>query len=350
MAVTFQTAVNDLMQTATGIRPVDFDTLRTLSGRVVQAGVTVDPAVRSKAIGQMVDVILAAPPLRAAMVALACGALVEQGAHPYLAVHAIVTRLGGILGDASEFAQACMDQAAADDFDGDPIARYGDAVAGTMSEQATAFSALEVMTRPAIAMIARSARARNATRDEGRLLSRARRFPLEHGMLDWLMRLLTVLDDELLWVLHPGLGRGWQVEISGIVGNHQLFVLLEDSLIGEGSLPGERPPPHVVAAARRTQPGPIYRFQYRAVGPAGLLPDSTLSQDPALTISVTQDPADIPRYDNGRLLLLADQPDGPTARINAPYAGLEADLRVVAALSPAEVKETLEAIHNLNDG
>jgi hypothetical protein len=62
-----------------------------------------------------------------------------------------------------------------------------------------------------------------------------------------------VLDDEELLVLHPALGKGFRVWVSGIATGRQLHTLLADALIGDpaqGLLPGTRPDPRVVALAR----------------------------------------------------------------------------------------------------
>ncbi len=78
-------------------------------------------------------------------------------------------------------------------------------------------------------------------------------FPAQTPAIECIRKLLQILDNEELIVLHPALRRGYRVRISGIGDNFQLHTLLADALIGDpaqGWLPGERPDPVVVAAAR----------------------------------------------------------------------------------------------------
>jgi hypothetical protein len=342
----FEAAVNQLMQTAVSPMPIPFETLQQHAGSVVNAGSQATPDARTYAIGRMVDTILEAEPLRAAMIALTCGALVEQGANPYVAVHAILTRLGGIIGDAAPFAQACLDRAQADGFDGDPITKYGDSVRQTMSKGAAAISAMDIFCRPAIAMLSRSKRARRATLDEGRMIARARRFPVEHAMLAWLRDLLNVLDDEDLIVIHPENKQGVQVNIEGINGNHQLFVLLEDLFIGSHMLPGERPAPDVVKAAKHFRPAdhPPYTFAYQYANWQALQLDGTLSTDDTFWLWGEGIPADIAKVDTMRVMLMMPPNYSRTFIISTLYEGLTAEISLLKRLSTAEVETWLERI------
>jgi hypothetical protein len=346
----FNQAVDNLIARMNDVLPMTFEDLRDIAGQVVQTGEFVDDETRNQGIGRMVDTILAAASMRAAMVAIACGALVEQGAHPYIAIHAIITRLGEAVGEASQFAQACLDQAKANGVAEDQaIDRYGQALSRTMSAQANAYSAMEIFCRPAVAMISRSKRARRAANDEGRLVSRLKRFPIHHDMLHWLSQLLAVVDDEELIVIHPEYQLGYRVQIEGIAGNHQLFVLLEDALIGDekqGWIPGDAPRPQIVAAATQYNQYNhltpyVFAFHYtswEAYHPDGYL-NITDNADEWLWPEGI--PADIPKINDQRVILLGPTPFTRTFGINSIFEGLEPSLQVLEHLSTDSINSLL---------
>ncbi|NOK85693.1 MAG: hypothetical protein GFH27_549367n8 [Chloroflexi bacterium AL-W] len=351
----FNQAVDTLINRMNNVTPMTFDDLRDVAGLVVQAGEFVDDETRSQGVGRMVDTILAAPTMRSAMVAIACGALVEQGAHPYIAIHAIITRLGEALGHAAQFAQACIDRAQTDNVPPEEaIDRYGQALSRTMSAQANAYSAMELFCRPAVAMISRSKRARRAANDEGRMASRLRRFPVHHDMLHWLAQLLAVVDDEEIIVLHPEYQLGYRVQIEGIAGNHQLFVLLEDALIGDetqGWLPGEKPRPQVVAAATQYNQynhSTPYMFGFHYASWQSLNPEGYLNigDNAEQWLWAEGIPADIPKFEDVRVILLGPTPYTRTFGINAIFEGLEPNLQVLEQLSAEAVKLWLHRLMN----
>lgn len=348
----FEQAIDALIARIDEPTPITFDGLRDYAGVVVQAGENVDDETRSAGVGKLVDTILSAQPMRAAMVALACGALVEQGAHPYLAVHAIITRLTEVLGQAEQFVNACLERAKAEGVpETEAIDRFGQGLSKTLSAQATAYSAMEIFCRPAVAMISRSKRARRAANDEGRMVARLKRFPVHHDMLHWLSQLLSVLDDEKLVVIHPEYQLGYEVEIEGIAGNHQLFVFLEDSLIGdehEGWLLGDKPRPQVVASAREYNQynhATPHEFTYHYSNWRSLNDDGVIDlQSHEHWIWGEGVPADIEKLDDIRVILLSDPPYKRTFGINAIFEGLEPDFRVIRQLEHGEVVNWLKRI------
>jgi hypothetical protein len=348
----FEQAVDRLIARIEDPTPITFDGLRDIAGDVVQAGEFVDGETRSAGVGKLVDLILSAQPMRAAMVALACGALVEQGAHPYLAVHAIITRLSEILGQAEQFVRACLERAKADGVpEPEAIDRYGQGLSKTLSAQATAYSAMEILCRPAVAMISRSERARRAANDEGRMVAKLSAFPIHHDMLHWLSQLLSVLDHEKMLVIHPEYQLGYEVEITGIAGNHQLFVFIEDTLIGdehEGWLTGEKPRLQVVSAAREFNQynhATPHEFAFHYSSWRGLGADGVVDlQSHEHWVWGEGIPADIPKFDDVRVLLLSEPPYKRSFGINAIFEGLEPDLTVVRQLSLQEVTDVLDRI------
>lgn len=350
ISLDFEQSVADLIALAQSGQPVRFETMQAQAGVVVQAAASVDVEARSRAVGQMVDAILAAAPMRSAVVALACGALVESGAHPYLAIHAIITRLGATLGDAAIFAEAC---AAAALEAGTPleeaVSAHGDAVGRTLpGDKAAAYAAVELYCRPAIAMISRSKRARRAANDEGRMIARLRRFPLPHRMVNWLLQLLAVLDDETYVVLHPESRKGFFVSTDGIAGNHQLMVLVEWAVMRpaqSGYLSGQSPTPDVVAAARRQVASPPnHTLRFHFADWRALQDDATVSLVDETTLWGEGIPADIPTLDDHRIVLLAPTRQPRTLIVAAPFQGLDATVTRVQPMLSAEVESWLARI------
>ena len=353
--------VDNLLNLVFAQRPVEFEELQLAAGIVVNAGASATEDERNQAIAKMTDAILASSPMRCAIVSLTCGALVEQGAHPKLAIDHIRTRLGEMLGNGTVFANACISLAEKngkfEDKDYTPeqaVADYADQVAGTMSDKAGAYAALDLLCRPMIAMAARSMVALQGAQEDGLLVSRLKKFPVEIPMLSWLRQLLMVLVGEPLLVLHPVLKRGYHVQINGIVGNFQLFTLLEDALIGDldqGWLPGNKPPAHIVESVRRQMPESFpANNQFNCSNWQALNPDGTLNVYEAMPHWIWGEgaPADIEKFDGVRVVLLSDPPYLRSFNMTAPFAGLEAELRVEAILPEDEVFEWLERIAAAN--
>ncbi|MFW5691089.1 MAG: hypothetical protein ACOCXZ_01200 [Chloroflexota bacterium] len=331
---TLQQAVEALQALVAVGQPVEEAALRSAAGAVVDAGRRADDEGRSAAVGALVDTVLAAPPLRAAYVALACGALVEQGAHPYLAVHAVITRLGEILGTAESFAKACMKTARDnDDVTDDPVGRYGAQVAAGMGAAASAYTAMEILCRPAIAMISRSERARRAANDEGRMVARVRRFPVQHTLLDWLGRLLDTLDAAEVVALIPGEGRGVRVQVAGLALNLQLNVLLEGALV---TSPVDRPGAAVLqAAARYAAPDvPQHRFSYRLADP----------RYPTVALPHDGRPAALMQVEGARVAILIPAVEMDPVPVSAPFQGMIAELTVIERLTGDEVSAWLAQV------
>lgn len=131
-----------------------------------------------------------------------------------------------------------------------------------MPEQADAWLAAAHLLRAMTAVLSHSASARATARSDhelaaalGRMLDLA-----DPDCAGFVRQLLRVLDGEELVVLHPGLGRGYRVRISGVADNFQLDVLLAAALIGEPEQAGcpapaptrrSRRPPRTARSATR---------------------------------------------------------------------------------------------------
>ena len=99
-----------------------------------------------------------------------------------------------------------------------------------------------------MACLSRSAELRRTLPQKAALTARLRRYSERYGFLG---KMLAVLDDEPLVVLHPKTARGFRFVMGGIADNFQLHLLLLAALAGEGpdQIPGTVPPTEAVAAS-----------------------------------------------------------------------------------------------------
>ena len=165
--------------------------------------------------------------------------------------------------------------------------------------------------------------------------------------------MLRVLDDEPLLVLHPGTRRGYRVRCGGIADNFQLHTLLAGALIGapdQGWLPGERPDPRVLAAARDQPVAPDARIaqgSFNLWAWRGWRPDGTFPEVPQGTefwIWNEGMPADIPLFDGVRVVLLGPQPYPRSWNADRCFEGLHAYLNVEETLDAGAVQRWLDRI------
>src|SRR5207253_5340017 len=104
-----------------------------------------------------------------------------------------------------------------------------------------------------IAFLGRSKKARSEARSRPDLLALSGENDAALGGASFLTKILRVLDDEPLLVLHPGERKGYRLKMSGVGTNFELFILLADAVIGDpraGWLPGEKADPDLVASCR----------------------------------------------------------------------------------------------------
>src|SRR5439155_10872310 len=106
------------------------------------------------------------------------------------------------------------------------VDEFGSQVAQQQPALAWAWTATDLFGRAAMAMLARSKAGRQAARQDAQFAGELARLAGVQPLADWLSQLLAILDDEEILVLHPGLGRGYRVRISGLADNFQLHLLL----------------------------------------------------------------------------------------------------------------------------
>jgi hypothetical protein len=344
------------------------ETLR-LSQAVVEAVVDADPATQTDTLQRMADAIATTDHARASAVAIGCGAIVENGGDPDIAIDPILEHLPETLAEAAVFIDACQERAqqekaaagsgeqagqgegeseeAEEEDEGNLVDRFGYDVAQELPAQGQAWLALRPMCLGAIAMLSRSPRARQQARGMEELLDRAGYLAGRHDQVSFLYMMLQVLDNEELLVLHPESKRGYRVRISGIADNFQLHLLLADVLIGDparGLLPGKRPDPRTVAAARdkpvdpraRTAQGSFNLWTWRGLQPDGKLPQEM--GDSSNWIWNEGTPSDIPHFEGVRVVLLGPPAYARSWNAGRRFDGMPGELRLEEVL-PAEAAE-----------
>jgi hypothetical protein len=315
------------------------------------------------------DSIASAEMPGAAIVAICCGAIVESGGNPELVIDSTLSRLGETMMAAQLYAEAC-EEAAADDEDeadntddeddeDDPIERFGPAVAERMPENAKAFEALEPLCMGAVSMLSHSQRGRKQAREQHpNLPALADDLAPYHERVLLLARILNVLDEERIVVLHPTEKKGYRVRMSGVGTNVELFILLGDALIGdpaESWLSGKKPDPAVAAACRdqpadtvkgKTATGAFNLYNWKALLPDGTLPDPKDYASSKDWIWMEGIPSDIQKYEGQRIVLLGPPPYARVLRPGRCFEGMVASVLVESKMTLEEVEELLKKLVN----
>jgi hypothetical protein len=216
------------------------------------------------------------------------------------------------------------------------IARFTSAAAtpgmseGEARELAEAWFTADEWVQPMLYLGQRK-EVRAALPERQRLMAAAEPVRQQISAAHWLYGLLLVLDDEPLTVLHRPTGRGYHVAISGIGDNFQLHTLLAARLIGdeaEGMLPGQPPTAAMIAAATDGSD----------LTPAGgLTGQFNLVDGYGQWIWNEGRPADIPRLEGERVVVLDPPPYPRTWNAGRAYPLMHPALTVHRTLTADEV-------------
>lgn len=303
---------------------------------------------------------------RAGLLAIVCGALVEQGAGMEPVAGPVLTRFSEAVQHALPFVEACNAEAGIKESpDGEEpgdlsaeeaIERFGQHVSERLPDAAQAFASLEWLSTAALAVLSRSKALRKQVQADTPLTQAIARFA-ELGMeLPCFYEMLSLLDDEQLIVLHPALARGYAIRIAGIGNNFQLHTLLADALIGnfeQGWLPGERPSPDVAALAkdapiRNPDELPPAYGAFNLWNWTGLRADGTFPEGQAAGkehwIWNEGVPADIVPFQGTRVILLGPPPYARSWGSGRLFPAMVGELEVLRHLSPAEVRDWLDRL------
>jgi hypothetical protein len=321
---------------------------------VVKLGARASTKQRNAALALLADPITSAEIPHGPLVAIACGALVEQGGDAHLVGQAILQRFTVLLGAAGVFVAACRAAAVAEgvgDDDADSIVeRYTPRLGPEMPEHANAWGSLDIMCRPALAILQSSKTDRQSACVNVPLMDGIRALADVHDGASWILQLLDVLDDEPLLVLHPALRRGFRITISGIADNFQLHTLLAGALIGnpkKGWLPGKPPDPRVLAAARdRTVDARADSAigSFNLVNWSGLAADGTVPEGSDTSghwIWNEGTPRDILTFEGLRVVLLTPPPYVRSWNAGRRFPSLPGELQVREQLPADEVQDWL---------
>lgn len=285
---------------------------------------------------------------------LALGALVESGAKPELAWPAIEHGLAATLQAAAKYAEACLDRVDHLALD-EAVKSEREPVKKKMPKETAAWDLLRSKCMAATACLARSPELREKARESGRLLKAA------DPLIDYVeevtafSRVLLIVHDEPLLVIHPEMRRGWRFVMRDLSTTTELYVLLLDAIIGDpkkGQLPGKRPNPKAVTTVKDPDNAPkntaLLDVPFHTVAWTGLLPDGTLPDPTSEQVEhenwvwLEGVPGQIPPFERERVILLQGPVMKRNVEVPVPYDALFPSLKPKGKLSRAEVDRLLE--------
>jgi hypothetical protein len=324
---------------------------------------------------RMAKMMLEIPLPLASLFALGSGTLIERGADVEIPAKAIFERTHEALILATHFGKACLEQAKkhhAEDHQKDDsgnedneldieacIEEYGSSLARQMREEAGGWQALDFLSTAALAIVTRSSHQRTIVRSNTEFMKALQECPAD-STLHCLRVALNLLENEKIIVLHPELHRGYHIRINNLGLNFELHTLLADALIGDpaqGWLPGQRPDPRVVAAAkdgpvpmpgdRRSKnfppaEGAFNLWNWRGLQPDGRLPDGYGHSKH--WIWNEGQPADIELFEGTRIILLGPPPYHRTWNAGRFFPHINSELEVLEKLPEEQVRQWLTRI------
>jgi hypothetical protein len=327
---TFTDAVNDLLAVSR-THPPDlhavFDACSAVNATTAQTPLP----ERNAALTQLAEIVMEEHPLVAGVVAVVCGAIIEQGADTRIPAAAILDKTARILPEARKYAAACAMQGLQPEAP-ETLQHFG----SKLPLAVDCWQAIDFFYRAVVAVTSRSVDARRRITDAMRQDAQAISEVSTGG--HWLNKMFQVLIDEIIIVLHPEQQRGYKLQINGIADNFQLHLLLADTLIGnpaEGWLVGDKPEPAISAIMRGDAPndaGLVAAGSFNLYHYGGLRPDGTVDAD----FSGSQHwiwgegiPADILPFEGIRVILLGKPPYVRTWNAQRMFDALKGEIIVL---------------------
>src|SRR5262245_22511243 len=201
----FLQSVNRLADAAAGSSPLE--SLHDDLSLVVDALGSSSARDRDEALRRLGKAIHDAELPRASLVALGCGAIVEHGGDPDIAIESILTRLPAALQQARAYRAACKaaEAKAAAQHGGEPPTFFFHGSQESQDERdlSLVWDSLDSLARGANCMLSRSVEARKRARTSPEIRDLAWGLADDHEQAGYLAELLEVLDDEMLLVIHP---------------------------------------------------------------------------------------------------------------------------------------------------
>lgn len=358
------TAIDQLFTQITG-RPFSMHELQRELQQVLRQAVGAPREDLDAALRRLEEPASDLPLLPAALLAVGCGALIEYGGSATTVAPMIFQRTSDALQLATSFVHACQDAARTRPTEtSDPenaelcVEEYGEQISTQMPEEAQAWSALKMLCQAAIATLS-DAHVRQSIRNDEPFIVALQAFPVQTSAIECIHKLLLILENEELTVLHPQFRRGYRIRISGLGDNFQLHTLLADALIGDpthGWLPGERPDPVVVAAAKdglcphtleesRTFPsaqGAFNLWNWQSLQTDGTLPTGTTQSRYWIWNEGT--PADIATFEGTRIILLGPPPYARSWNAGRKFPFIPGQLEVLEILTQDRTEDWLSRL------
>lgn len=291
---------------------------------------------------------------RAAQVLLlALGALVESGAPPELAWPSIEHGLVATLDGAAKFAQACLDRVDHLALD-EAVKSEREPVKKKLPKETAAWDLLRSKCMAATACLTRSPKLRAKVRTSGKLMSAADPLVDYVDEVTAFSRVLRILHDEPLLVIHVEQRKGWRFTIRDLSTTTELYVLLLDAIVGDpeqGLLKAKRPNPKAVVTIKDPDNAPkntaMLDVPFHTVAWPGLLPDGTLPDPKSEEVEhhnwvwLEGVPAEIPTFEKERVILLQGPVMKRDVEVPVPYDALFPSLTPRGKVSRAEVDRLL---------
>lgn len=287
---------------------------------------------------------------RAAQVLLlALGALVESGASPELAWPSIEHGLIPTLDGATRYAQECLDRVDHLSLD-EAVKTERDPVQKKFPKETAAWDLLRSRCMAATACLTRSPKLRAKVRANGKLLRAADPLVDYVDEVTALSRVLQILHDEPLLVIHLERRLGWRFTMRDLSTTTELYVLLLDTIVGDpakGLLKAKRPNPKAIVTVKDPDNAPknlaMLDVPFHTVAWPGLLPDGTLPDPTSKEVEhhswvwLEGVPAEIPPFEGERVILLQGPVMKREVEVPVPYDALFPSLKPRGKVSRAEV-------------
>jgi hypothetical protein len=320
---------------------------------------TLPSAERDEAFRMMAELAISAPLPAVGLASLLCGVFVENSGTVSVGAPAIIAAGRRAFATAARQREAIW--AAWRAAEGTKGGRLSPQEAQAASEKASrVFSAeergtlakLPFFSDPLCAIMERSKQVRKTVREDRAFCQDIWAFREQGNDTPALLsKLLIVLDDVDLLVLHPQMRRGYSVRIAGICHNFQLHTLLADALIGDpaqGLLPGPRPDPRAVGMAKDQPFDPeappaqasFHLQTWHAIRPDGS--HDTGAMNHVLWHEGT--PADIPAVEGLRIVVLSPVTLPRSWRAPRDWTEMVGELEIRQKLSPEQVNNILNML------
>lgn len=331
-----------------------------------QAGMTATPTEREEALQLLRTALSHSHPQVSGMVAISGGALVEAGTPAAPWAEALLVRVPAVLSAANRFvsvASARMGPAPEDEsedeeeWDEGAIFLDNRVVPPALVEElhqsdleaVSAYKSLEFWGPPLVTCLSLAEKQRHTAASDTAFRETLENLRIHHEGMEMVYRLLEVLDNEPLLVLHPESGKGFSCRISGIGVNFELHMLLMEVLCSPAyGMPGKKLAPNAarVVWGRSDEEVPEgcvgnwNLYDWRAAGSDLSHPDM-VDSNASLWIWNEGTPADIPLFEDYRVVLLGKPSYERGWNVGRLFSQLKPQFTVERTLSPTEVQSFL---------